>query len=932
LTKIEIPDSVTTCLYAFNNCTNLIEVKLSTNLKMVCGFSGCENLKSISMPEGLTILGAFAFGNCRSLTSVVIPEGTTYIEAYTFGACTSLTSVKIPKSVTYVSDAAFSGCTDLTTVYCYKDSAADHRGYYINSHIIEFIYLDDIGYQIGDVNGDGNVTSLDAALVLQYVLNGSNTITTENADVNKNGVIDSEDVAMILQKALDSSYKLPGEPDTETTTEVTTEITTETTTEVATETTTETTTDFTKLTYYPKSQTGDWIATVSGSVGGQEKLTTIKKHTVDEDFNPMVVETAVIDLISDYDGNSVPAWEINAKGDNAVNIKAGTINTSENSIVNGVGKVANSEEGMAYYGQWVDSSKDFVISATATINQIANRDNQVAFGISAIDDLVVDSHYPDATSLIPPKAEEVPPYADSINVGRSRMNSAGKNMTKGWYRIDGQLYGPDTSRADYLDESLAAPLTMTAPVPNDVYYLRMEKTGSIYILSISKNGEETEKTVIDASAGHGANNLSISLTGDIFVGVSATRAIDVDFTDIRLQVTDHRDTVSVVDKDYVWKAAMFGASSLGFNLNNTNSSEITATINGTEYKSNRTEHSIEPQIMTDGKLPTVDSVRLNSWNGCGKVSGDQDGIAYYYTRVSNKNNFKISADITVNRYIRDISEILDEDNISDQNVRDNYNKYLAEAKAEGLDDDAASAKALDRLRSGQEAFGIIAKDTIPLAGGIDENINYTGDSNHITADYESAMKKYIDYTTSDDLAKSIETPVDIYEAYINGYVVKDGDGVEYSASMSDVCSVFCSNMVLAGGCTNSTYPSSDAVPNYEEKINMNRINIMMRKGVSSYDGAGERVGIKTTTDELPLAGNKYHISLEKINGGYMITTYDYQTGNTVTEKDFESDFDCSNLLGIQDNDNIYVGFFAARYADCTVSNIELYETEPVYIE
>ena len=76
-------------------------------------------------------------------------------------------------------------------------------------------------YPMGDVNHDTKVTALDSALTVQYVLNNSKKIFTENADVSGNGIIDSEDAAMILQKSLDSSYLFFGE-----TTEATTEATT----------------------------------------------------------------------------------------------------------------------------------------------------------------------------------------------------------------------------------------------------------------------------------------------------------------------------------------------------------------------------------------------------------------------------------------------------------------------------------------------------------------------------------------------------------------------------------------------------------------------------------------------------------------------------------------------------------------------------------
>ena len=79
-------------------------------------FTGCNNLTSITIPEGVTSIGYGAFRNCTSLMSVTIPNGVTNINDQTFYECTSLTSVTIPDSVTSIGDYAFFNCTSLTSV------------------------------------------------------------------------------------------------------------------------------------------------------------------------------------------------------------------------------------------------------------------------------------------------------------------------------------------------------------------------------------------------------------------------------------------------------------------------------------------------------------------------------------------------------------------------------------------------------------------------------------------------------------------------------------------------------------------------------------------------------------------------------------------------------------------------------------------------
>ncbi|MBQ9744981.1 MAG: leucine-rich repeat domain-containing protein, partial [Clostridia bacterium] len=54
--------------------------------------------------------------SCDSLTSVTIGNGVTSIGRYAFSVCTSLTSVTIPNSVTSIGYRAFWCCTGLTSV------------------------------------------------------------------------------------------------------------------------------------------------------------------------------------------------------------------------------------------------------------------------------------------------------------------------------------------------------------------------------------------------------------------------------------------------------------------------------------------------------------------------------------------------------------------------------------------------------------------------------------------------------------------------------------------------------------------------------------------------------------------------------------------------------------------------------------------------
>ena len=81
-------------------------------------FYYCDNLKSVTIPDGVTSIGSYAFQSCSSLTSVTIGDGVTKIGSGAFRKCSSLKKVTIPKRVTRIGSSAFFDCSSLVTVYC----------------------------------------------------------------------------------------------------------------------------------------------------------------------------------------------------------------------------------------------------------------------------------------------------------------------------------------------------------------------------------------------------------------------------------------------------------------------------------------------------------------------------------------------------------------------------------------------------------------------------------------------------------------------------------------------------------------------------------------------------------------------------------------------------------------------------------------------
>jgi len=66
-----------------------------------------RNVSSITIPNGVTSIGDYAFFYCMSLTSITIPSSVTSIGSGAFTGCTSLASITIPSSVTSIGEGAF---------------------------------------------------------------------------------------------------------------------------------------------------------------------------------------------------------------------------------------------------------------------------------------------------------------------------------------------------------------------------------------------------------------------------------------------------------------------------------------------------------------------------------------------------------------------------------------------------------------------------------------------------------------------------------------------------------------------------------------------------------------------------------------------------------------------------------------------------------
>lgn len=90
-----------------NNCNAIIETGSNTLIL------GCKNTV---IPEGIKVIGDYAYHFCKNLASITIPESVTSIGKCAFRYCMSLTFIDLPKDITLIDECAFEGCRSLQSV------------------------------------------------------------------------------------------------------------------------------------------------------------------------------------------------------------------------------------------------------------------------------------------------------------------------------------------------------------------------------------------------------------------------------------------------------------------------------------------------------------------------------------------------------------------------------------------------------------------------------------------------------------------------------------------------------------------------------------------------------------------------------------------------------------------------------------------------
>ena len=151
--------------WAFAWCENLTSITIPDGVTSIgeSMFYCCSKLESITIPNGVTSIGRDAFEGCTSITSIVIPDGVTTISEYAFFDCQAMTSITLSDSITSIGNYAF-----LDTGYYLNEDNWEDNVLYIGKHLIKAnsSIIDDC------IVKDGTLTIADYAFAFREELTG----------------------------------------------------------------------------------------------------------------------------------------------------------------------------------------------------------------------------------------------------------------------------------------------------------------------------------------------------------------------------------------------------------------------------------------------------------------------------------------------------------------------------------------------------------------------------------------------------------------------------------------------------------------------------------------------------------------------------------------------------------------------------------------
>lgn len=136
LRKVWLPSTVTIIReWAFGS-TSLEDIDLANVQEIENSvFMNCKNLKSIDIPASVTTLGSWIFQECDNLKDITLHEGLSTLSVSTFYGC-GISEIQIPYTVKVLPDYCFSECHNLEMIYLHDDITSIGVGTFFNCYAL----------------------------------------------------------------------------------------------------------------------------------------------------------------------------------------------------------------------------------------------------------------------------------------------------------------------------------------------------------------------------------------------------------------------------------------------------------------------------------------------------------------------------------------------------------------------------------------------------------------------------------------------------------------------------------------------------------------------------------------------------------------------------------------------------------------------------
>ena len=141
--SVSLPEGLTKIgSFAFYECTALAEVTIPGSVKEIgdSAFFDCTGLKKVTISYGVETICGDAFAGCSSLTEVTIPGSVKIVNEGAFVDCYALKTLTIEKGVEKISFYAFDDCFSLQTVIILEPNCEIKSDAFIDTHATFYGY------------------------------------------------------------------------------------------------------------------------------------------------------------------------------------------------------------------------------------------------------------------------------------------------------------------------------------------------------------------------------------------------------------------------------------------------------------------------------------------------------------------------------------------------------------------------------------------------------------------------------------------------------------------------------------------------------------------------------------------------------------------------------------------------------------------------